>query len=412
MKRDFSVLTPVEEALERMFKTEKISSLEKESVPVYEAYRRVLGENVVSNVKVPPFPSALMDGYAVQARDTATASEDNPVRLRVAGNIVLGKKVNLKVGVGETCFIPTGGFLPQGADAVVKVEDVKVVNSSLIEISRSVESGTYVSPAGEDVKKGETILKKGHILRAQDIGILTALRIKSVRVVRKPVVAVLSVGDELVDYRCPVSDARKVPDSHRLMIVELLKENGAIPLELGIAPDDIAKIVEKLREGLAKSDLVLTIGGCSQGKKDFVPDAINSLGNPGVIIHGVAVKPGRVTGLAFVNNKPIVILPGLPQSTIVGFILFALPLVRTMLGLPKTLPYSADVKMKKEVRFRPGIKHFVFVKLEKIHEELFAVPLIGESNLLRNIVNANGFIITSEHETTIRAEQKVSMFLL
>jgi molybdopterin molybdotransferase len=170
--------------------------------------------------------------------------------------------------------------------------------------------------------------------------------------------------------------------------------------------------MEKLREGLAKADVILTIGGCSQGEKDFVPEAINSLGKPGVIVHGIAIKPGRVTGLAVVHGKPIVILPGLPQSTIVGFTLFAIPVIRSMLGLPKTLPYFAvEAKMNKEARLIQGIKQFILVKLEKVQGEFYAVPLPGESNLLSNIVNADGFIITTEHETTIKEKQKVHVFL-
>jgi len=411
MKRNFSRLTSPEKALERMFEVLREKPLRLESIPVYEAYGRVLGEDVISDVDVPPFPSALMDGYAVRARDTIRASEDNPVKLRIVGAVSLGKRTDLKIGPGEACYVPTGGFLPEGADAVVKVEDVRVL-ADKIEISRRAETGRYVSPKGEDVKKGEIILEKGHVLNARDIGILTALRIREVKVVKKPAVAVLSVGDELVDYHHPVLDVEKVIDSHRPMIVHMLKENGAIPLELGIAPDDPDRIMEKLREGLGKADLILTIGGCSQGEKDYVPDVINLLGKPGVIVHGVAVKPGRVTGLAVVDGKPIIILPGLPQSTIVGFILFALPLIRSMLGLPRVLPYlSVDAKMKEEVRLIQGIKQFIFVKLERICGEFFAVPLHGESNLLSNIIKADGFIITNEERTTIEEGEEASVFL-
>ena len=412
MKRDFSRLTSPEKALERMFEVLREKPLRLESIPVYEAYGRVLGEDVISEVDVPPFPSALMDGYAVRAQDTSTASEDNPVKLRVVGAVTLEKRTDLKIGLGEACYVLTGGFLPEGADAVVKVEDVRVLSPNLIEFSRRAEAGRYVSPKGEDVKKGEIILKKGHVLNARDIGFLTALRIRKVKVVEKPVVAVLSVGDELVDYHHPVSDVEKVIDSHRPMIVQMLKENGAIPLELGIAPDDPKRIMEKLREGLGKANLVLTIGGCSQGEKDYVPDVINSLGEPGVIVHGVAVKPGRVTGLAVVDGKPIVMLPGLPQSTIAGFILFALPLVRSMLGLSKALPYfSVNAKMKEEVKLIRGINQLIFVKLENMSGEFFAVPLHGESNLLSNIIKADGFIITNGERTTIKEGEEVHVFL-
>ncbi|HIE18823.1 TPA: molybdopterin molybdotransferase MoeA [Candidatus Bathyarchaeota archaeon] len=412
MKRDFSNLTSVKKALEKIFEALKEKPLKLEGIPVYEAYGRVLGEDIISSVDLPPFPSALMDGYAVRAEDTAKASEDNPVKLRIVGAAVLGKRTNLKIEAGEACYVPTGSFLPRGADAVVKVEDVKTLNQNLIAISKEIKPGSYVSPAGEDVKRGETLLRKGHILNARDIGILTALRIKEVKVVMKPVVAVFSTGDELVDYHHLILDAEKIIDTHRLMIVQMLRENGSIPYELGIAPDDPDRIVEKLREGLAKADLILTIGGCSQGEKDYVPEAINSLGKPGVIVHGVAIKPGRVTGLAVVDGKPIVILPGLPQSTIVGFILFALPLLRSMLGLSKALPYfSVNAKMKEEVRLIRGIRQFIFVELEKTSEGFFAAPLIGESNLLSNIIKADGFIITTEDATKIEEGQKVSVFL-
>ena len=150
------------------------------------------------------------------------------------------------------------------------------------------------------------------------------------------------MGDELVDYQYPVSDMVKVIDSHRLMIAQMLEENGSIPYELGIVPDDPEKILEKFKEGLEKADVVLTIGGCSQGKKDYVPKVINSIGKPGMIVHGIAIRPRRVTGLAVVEGKPIVVLPGLPQSTFVGFVLFAVPLIRSMLGLPEKPPFKGD----------------------------------------------------------------------
>ncbi len=410
LKRDFSNLTSIDEALERILEYFR-GPLGSERVPVHESEGRVLAENIVSNVNIPPYPSALMDGYAVRAQDTIAASEGKPIKLRVIGTLKLGEKREFKVRSGEACYIPTGAFLPSGADAVIKVEDVKVQGDWIL-ISKRVKPGEYISQAGEDVRRGETIFRKGHLIRPYDLGILASLRVWEVEVVRRPKVAILSVGDELVDYRNPVFDEVKVIDSHRLMISQMVKISGAVPYDLGIAPDDPAVIAEKLREGLVKADIILTIGGCSQGPMDFVPDVIDSLGSPGVIVHGVAVKPGRVSGLAVVDGKPIIILPGLPQSTLVGFILFALPIIRRMLGLLERMHPHIDANMKEEIRLTRGIRRFILVKLMEKEGTTYATPIFGESNILSNIAKADGFILTSENETLIRKLQRVRVFLL
>ncbi|MFH0896429.1 MAG: gephyrin-like molybdotransferase Glp [Candidatus Bathyarchaeota archaeon] len=379
-----------------------------------EAYGRILTEDISSKVDLPPLDFSHFDGYAVRAEDTFCASIGNPVLVRVVGRIHLGERGERKVNLGETCYVTTGAFLPEGANAVMMAEETAIVKSDVIKVCRAMQVGENVIPAGEDVKKDETVLEKGHVLRAQDIGLLAALRIGKVTVYRRPIVAIISTGDELT-VRIEGDKPDKVVNSHSLVISELVKESGGVPVELGIVPDDLAKIKEKIEEGLRKADIVLTIGGCSLGEKDFVPRAVNLIGNPGVIIRGIKIKPGRVSSLGVVNGKPIVMLPGLIQSTIVGFHVFALPLIRLASGLPsKSIPPTLSAKISENVSFRSftSFQQVTFVRIEKEKNRFIAEPISGESSLLSVLVNADGFIVTPENKPAIEKWEEVDVHLL
>jgi len=411
MKRRLFYMSVVE-AIKKM--TTAVNMKPKfEVVPIHEAYGRVLAEDVISPINIPQRDSSHFDGYAVRAEDTAHASVDNPVFLKVTGRISPGERAERGINVGEAYYITTGAFLPEGANAVIMVEATATVEKDLIKVCKSMQPGENVIPAGRDVKRGETVLKKGHVLRAQDVGLLAALRIGEVKVVRRPVVAIISTGDELVD-RFEGAEPNKVVNSHSLIISRLVTEAGGIPVEMGITPDDVLKIKEKIEEGLRKADIVLTIGGSSAGEKDFVPKAINSMGKPGVIVHGIKRKPGRVSGLGVIGGKPIVMLPGLVQSMIVGFHVFALPLIRLANGLPPNSQLTIRAKVAKKVPFKSFIpfQQVTFVKMRRTKDGFIAEPVTGESNLLSVPVKADGFIVTPEHKSVVKEGEEVEVHLL
>jgi molybdopterin molybdotransferase len=384
-----------------------------EAVPTCEAYGRVLAEGIEAPMSLPPRDSSHFDGYAIRSEDTLHASVASPVFLRVIGRIYPGERALKKVNPGEAYYITTGAFLPEGTNTVIAVEATVIDERATIRINKTVQSSEHVIPAGKDVKKGEIILKKGHVLRAQDNGLLIALRISKVKVVKRPVVAIISTGDELTDRI--ETDPIKVVSSHSLIVSKLVMEAGGVPVDLGIAPDNIIRISEKIGEGLRKADMILTIGGCSAGEKDFVTRAIDSMGKPGVMVHGIKRKPGRVSGLGIINGKPIVMLPGLIQSTIVGFHVFALPLIRLASGLPTTNSLPAiTAKIAEEVSFKSftPFQQVTFVKIKRAQDGFIAEPILGDSSLLSIPVKASGFIVTPEHKSIIKKWEEVEVHLI
>ena len=394
MRRTFSYADPFE-TQQRMLRIIRPRALGPEVVQTSEAFGRILAKDIVAETNIPERDCSLFDGFAVRAEDTYAASTDTPTLLKVKAEIWLGERASYKLGNGETCKIPTGGFLPKGANAVVMEERVVLSGRNLIQVHHPLRVGESVSPRGEDIKEGERILRKGRVLRAQDIGVLAALGIKGVQVVRRPRISIISSGTELVED-LEEKENGKVLQSHSHIISKLVEELGGTPIDLGIAPDDLSATKEKILQGLKAGNMLITIGGCSVGDRDYVPDAVNQTGEPGVIAHGIRRRPGRVSGIGFVKGKPVVMLPGHIQSAIVGFHLFAIPLIRRMSGFSEGTPYAKiRARISEEVAFK-GSGEFeivVFVALERELEDWVAKPIMGNSSLLKTLVEADGFLI-------------------
>jgi molybdenum cofactor synthesis domain-containing protein len=409
MKRKISYIT-VEEALEKLMDEVQVETLGSETLPIQRVLGRVLAREVVSPTNIPPRDSSHRDGYAIRAEDTRLASVDEPVLLRLVGKIGLGEKPTLRVGRGEACQITTGALLPWGANAVVPIE-ATTIQGDHVRLTARLDPGEHVIPTGKDVQEGEVVFEGGRVLRPQDIGLLFALKIGRVEVVRKPVVAIVPVGDELTD-RIEAVEEGKLVASHSLTIAGMVEDAGGIPIILGVTPDDPLKIREKLEEGLKRANLTLTIGGCSVGEKDYVSDVIDSMGKPGIIVHGIKRKPGRVTGVGVVDGKPIVLLPGLIQSTVVGFHVFALPIICLMSGLKASkLRPTVEAVMAEGVAFEGFIpfQKVTFVRLDRTPEGFRAEPLIGESALMNIVARADGFVVTPRKVSMIREGEVVEV---
>ncbi|MEM2676876.1 MAG: molybdopterin molybdotransferase MoeA, partial [Candidatus Bathyarchaeia archaeon] len=295
--KGFQKLVTVEEAKRRLFDSLRIER-KIVTVSLHEAFNRVLAEDVVAEEDLPRFDRSAVDGYAVKAEDTFGSSQFKPKTLK----LTQGDEVKS----GEAKQIWTGSPLPKGADAVLMLEHAKRVSDNEIWVLAAIAPGENVSKKGEDVAKGEVAVKAGTRLKPHYLGLIAALGKSQVRVYEKPKVAILATGNELVEVgQTPKED--QVFEVNRLVIASLCRELGAEPVDLGIAKDNVAEISEKIRLGLEKAEVIVTTGGTSVGALDLVPAAINSLGAPGVIVHGIAMRPAMPTALAVIDNKPIIV---------------------------------------------------------------------------------------------------------
>lgn len=396
--KGFQKLTPVEEALELLLNSLKLEPLETVSISLAEALNHILAEDVIAEEDLPSFDRSAVDGYAVKANDTLGASQFNPKTLKLT-------KAD-RLLEGEAKEVWTGSPLPEGADAVLMLEYVKRLNDE-IEVWVAVTPGENVSRKGEDVAKGEVAVKAGTRLKPHHLGLIAALGRSHVTVFEKPKVAVLATGNELVE---PGHKPKKgqVFEVNRLIISSLCRELGAEPVDLGIARDNSDEISGKIRSGLEKANIVVTIGGTSVGASDLVPAAINSLGKPGVIVHGIAMRPAMPTALAVVNNKPIIVLSGNPVAAMFGFEVFARPLILKMLGAEHESRPVLKAKVTRRISTALGRKTFVRVRVFQRNGEFYAEPVSTRgSGVISTMTRANGYVVVPENREGLEANETV-----
>ncbi len=403
-----------EEAKEKIAKAISFHAVASEIIPIKDAFGRVLAEDIVSPFNIPPRDTSHFDGYAIKAVDTTDASVQKPVYFTVVDRLYPGQMPECEVRSGEACYITTGSFLPKGADSIVAVEATKTVKSDQIDVRSKVGLGEHVIRRGSDVEKGQTLFRKGHKLRAQDLSMCAALRIGKIVVFKKPVVAFICVGDELTENLNDIA-AGTIINSLSYAVSALIRASGGEPLYLGIALDDVTEIKEKIVEGISQSDLVLLTGGSSKGTKDLTSEAIDSVGTPGVIVHGLKRKPGRVSGFAVVRGKPVALLPGLCHSLIVSFYTFVFPLIRTLSGFSNAdTKWVLKAKITQKISFRRFIpfEQVTFVHVTKTQKGYLADPFVGASSSFSVLARANAFIITPPRKTTVKAGDEVVAHLL
>ena len=305
------------------------------------ALDRVLAEELVSPQDLPEFPRSTVDGYAVSAADTYGASSSLPAFLSVAGEVPMGQASSLEIGVGEAALVHTGGMIPAGADSVVMVENTQRVDDASIEALRPVAVGENVIQVGEDIRTGDPILKPGHLLRPQDIGGLMALGITQVTVAVPPRVGILSTGDEVVPPDQPVAPGQ-VRDINSYSLAALVTRAGGAPITYGIIPDNRAALEAAAAQAHAENDIVVLSAGSSVSYRDLSVEVIAGLGKPGILVHGLSVRPGKPTIIAVCDGVPVFGLPGNPVSAMVIFDLMVAPAIRAALG--------AQARPKQQVR--------------------------------------------------------------
>ena len=390
-QKRFFKLIKFKEALSRMEKAIPDKPLENERIKSTRALGRVLAEDIIAEKELPDHDFAAMDGYAVNTQNIQNASENNPVKLNITGELYPpDHPTKASIGTFEAMYVACGAPIPNGADVVIKVEFIRREKGEII-IRKPVEKHRNIAQSGEDVKKNEIVLSKGHIMRAQDIGLLVALKQEFVNVIRKPKVAIISVGDELTE---PFGiSSNKTANNNAYIIASLVEYFNAEPILLGIANDNIGHIEQMIKSGLDNADIVITIAGCSVGLKDYVPNVLGGLGKPGIIFHGVSISAGKVSGVAVTQGKPIIMLPGHVGSTVATFYLFVIPLLNMQLGLgfSDLLPKITCI-LDGKVTAKPTIDLVLPVKVHIQADKYHAVPLKKHLSILNNLVDANGYV--------------------
>ena len=328
----FRKLMTIEEAQQTIQSHFKPKELGDEDAVLLEAYNRVLAEDVVSTLDIPPFSRSTMDGYAVIAEDTFGADENQPATLRVSGVVGVGEQPLIKVGKSEAVEIVTGAPVPEGADAVVMFEDTERVDVEL-RVYSAVTLGENIMKRGSDIKKGEPVLKKGQLLGSSEIGVLAALGLTKARVFKIPMIAVLSTGGEVTEPGNPLQPG-KIYDINAYSISTAVVESGGKPVYFGTVPDDKNALSNAMRSALASADMVITSGGVSVGPHDYTPQIVDALGKPGIVVYGIAVKPGKPTTVGFIEDKPVFSLPGHPTSALLIFYLLARPIIQQLARRP------------------------------------------------------------------------------
>jgi molybdopterin molybdotransferase len=383
-----------------------------ELVQAKQAFGRVAARDIVSREDVPPMNASHMDGYAIKAEDAEGAAEGSHRALPVAGEVVLGRRPRMLPRPHHAVRVATGSYLPTWTDTVVPVEDVSVTRDGIV-LRKPVRPGQFVFEAGGDIKKGDVLIRKGVAVRAQEMGLLITLGMREIPVFRRPRVAILATGSELVDS-ASARTAGGVKNSHVPVFVRLAEELGCEALDLGIARDVRSEILSKVKEGLARADLVLTTGGTSVGRMDLGGDAISSL-RPRLMFHGIRMDRGRVTGVALVGLKPIVMMPGPIQGAMNAFVLFGLPIMRRLSGVlgPEALA-KAELKTGWEARARfPSFTKVVYVHLSRGEGGLFVAEVVkGETESMTMLARSNGVLVVPEETRVLRAGDVVDVLLL
>lgn len=396
--KGFQKLTSINDALDIWLHSLNLKKCECEEISLNNSHNRVLYSDILTKEDLPRFNKSAVDGYAINSKNIVGATQLNPVTLEINSSKTLSSK--------QAFPIWTGNPLPKNADTVVMIENTKKINSQL-KVYIQLPKGANVSRKGEDLKKGEVAILAGTRLKPHHLGLMSALGLKSAKVSKQPIIGILATGNELITSDM-IPSKGQIFESNRVMLIGLCSELGCETLDLGISEDNPEKISEKLEIGLAKCDGIITTGGTSVGKLDFVPEVVNKIGNPGVLIHGVALRPAMPTGLAVVKNKPILILSGNPVAALIGFEVFMRPLVFKMLGLlSERRPIIRGI-MTRKAPTRLGRLTYLRVRAYQENDDIFVEPISSRgSSIISSMTKANGFVIVPSNREGVRKGEPV-----
>ncbi len=397
--KGFQKLTLTDQALERWLTKLQIGKPKDCVVSLQDALGSVLAEDIVAQDNLPRFDKSAMDGYALKSVDSVGASQFKPASFQLTENHEIGDK--------QTKQVWTGNPIPKGADAVVMLENTQKRGGKL-EVWSQLAPGENVSKIGEDTKKGDVVAKAGVRLNPYHIGLAAALGYNQLKVAQKPKIAILATGNELAEVGASLS-GNLIYDSNKIMISAECRELGAETVDFGIVKDNVDEIADKIKNALKTSEAVITTGGTSVGGLDLVPDAVNKLGKPGIIVHGVALRPAMPTAVAVLEGKPVLILSGNPVAAIIGFEVFGRPIICRLLGMSKTESRPMlKATLTRRVASALGRKTYVRVRVTLRKGEFYAEPVSAKgSGSISTMTLSNGFLIVDENREGVSEGETV-----
>ncbi|MGA8612778.1 MAG: molybdopterin biosynthesis protein [Xanthobacteraceae bacterium] len=414
-QEQFLDVVSAEEARRRFAACIDLSPLGAETVPLANALSRMLAADVIAPVDAPPFDRSNVDGFAVRAADTAGASDGSPRRLILNAEVVAcGVEPAVEVVSGTATAIATGGVIPRGADAIVMIEHTELIEDDAapaIDVRRAVGSGQFVSYAGSDIARGETLLRKGTRIGSREIGMLAACGLSEIGVIRRPRVAVLSTGDELVEPGQPLKPAG-VYDSNGAILAAAIVEAGGEPVSFGAFPDEEVALEIAMRSALDSCDMVVLSGGTSKGAGDLSHRIVSQLGKPGILVHGVALKPGKPLCLAVIGDKPLIVLPGFPTSAIFTFHTFVAPVIRARAGLPPESARTVTARVPVRIASELGREEFVLVSLVAGEDGTIGFPSGKGSGAVTAFSQADGFFAIDALAAALDADTSAQVTLI
>jgi len=410
--RGFRELTRIGEALEKLRKAITHRIVDSEPVSLTLAIGRICGEDLYAPWDYPQYDRSAVDGYAVIAEDTFGASPTNPIKLRVAARIEAGIDISElpEIKRGESAEVLTGAPIPPGSTAVIPVEEVERRGDE-VEVHSQVYPGQNISKKGEDFRAGEVILHRGELIKPWHIGVAASFGMNKLRVLRKPKAAILSTGDELVE---PGGELRpgQIYNSTKPMLASALNTLECSVVDLGISRDDVDEISRKIAEGAVKCDLVIVTGGTSVGAHDLVPEAISKIGE--VIVHGLAMRPGKPAGFGIVEGKPVFMLSGFPVAALIQFRVLVIPAIEHITGCKFDPSPRIRGRLTRRVVSPPGIRSFIRVRVSETADgELLVEPLrLTGSGILSTLTRGNGLLIVPEELEGYEEGEEVEVELL
>ncbi|MFP4571684.1 MAG: gephyrin-like molybdotransferase Glp [Desulfobacterales bacterium] len=410
MSKEFFTVTPIERVFELIagFKT-----VGKETIDIRESCGRILAEDILSEINVPGFARATMDGYAVRASSTFGASESAPAYLTVSGRIDMGSTPSIKLSHGQAVRIATGGMLPRGADAVVMMEHTSELDETALEVYKSVAPGANIVAENEDFSCGQKVLSAGTRIRPQEMGLLAALGKTRFTVFKTPVTGIISTGDELIEIDQEPSDGR-IRDVNTYSLSGWTIKAGGRPVTYGIVPDNYDQLLETCRRALDETDTILISGGSSVGTRDLTLEVIAALPESKILVHGIPVRPGKPTILAKAGNKAIWGLPGQIASAMVVFDRIVAPFIGHISGnaLFSEKNYTIPAILTRNISSAQGRMEYVRTRIVKEKNKYFAEPVLGPAGLIRTMVEADGLIEIGINTEGLEKGERVEVIIL
>ena len=385
----------------------------EETIFIGDTLRRVLSTEIIAEEDLPNFSRSTMDGYAVQAKDTFGASENLPAFLELKGEVIMGRIPTDIVMQGKTIRISTGGMIPDGADAVVMLEYCRILDEKTIEVNRTVSPLENVIRPGDDLRKGTVIFERGATLRPQDVGLLAGLGIQKIGVYKRPKVAIISTGDEII----PIGqrpEPGQVRDINSYTLSAFCSQAGAIPVNLGLCKDNLSDLRDTVAAGLEASDTVWISGGSSVGARDITVRVLESFDNMELLVHGIAISPGKPTIIARIGNKAVFGLPGHVASAMVVAEVFLNPFLSRLsgeIGALEDSHFYQEAELDRNIESASGRDDYIRVKLDKRNGHFFAEPVFGKSGLISTLVEADGLLKIDRHTEGLYKGQTVDVML-